>query len=174
MWRPVPTSETREDVAQDPSGTSLPRLWARVAVYGSMVAVGGWVIAKAGFGVIGATGVNSGVLGFTLTTIITSLPELVTLLTAVRVGALTLGVSTVIGGNAFDALQISLADVSYSAGTIYAAAGPSSLVLLGGTILITAVMTAGLIMRERRGVGFEGAAVPLIYVATVAIAMVAS
>lgn len=174
MWRPVQTRETREDEPQPSSGTRLSRLWMRVAVYGTLVAFGGWVIAQAGLGVIAATGVSSGVLGFTVTTIITSFPELVSLVTAVRVGALTLGVSTIIGGNAFDALQISLADATYTGGTIYQAAGPSSLVLLGGTVLVTAVLAAGLIMRDRKGVGFEGLAVPLVYVGTVVLAVIAS
>lgn len=174
MWRPVRTRETREDQPGPPSGTSLSRLWIRVAVYGTSVAVGGWVIAKAGLGVVAATGVDSGVLGFTVTTVITSFPELVALVTAVRVGALTLGISAIIGGNAFDALQISLADASYTAGSVYEAAGPSSLVLLGGTILLTAVLAAGLLMRERKGIGFEGMAVPAVYVATVVLAGVAS
>lgn len=174
MWQPVRTRDTREDEPQAPTDTSLSRLWARVAIYGSLVAVAGWVIARAGLGVVAATGVNSGVLGFTVTTIITSFPELVALLAAVRVGALTLGVSAIIGGNAFDALQISLADATYTSGTIYEAAGPTSLVLIGGTIFITAVLASGLIMRDRRGVGFEGMAVPAVYVSTVVLAALAA
>lgn len=174
MWEPVQTKDTQEDEPQPSSGTPLSRLWLRVAVYGGMVAVGGWVIAKAGLGVVAATGVDSGVLGFTLTTIITSVPELVALITAVRVGALTLGVSAIIGGNAFDALQISIADASYLAGSIYQPAGQPALVLIGGTMLITVILAAGLIMRDRKGVGFEGLAVPAAYVATVALATVAS
>lgn len=173
MWRPVQTDDTREDEPQPSDDAPLSRLWIQVGVFGAVLAFGGWVIAQAGFGLVAATGVNSGVLGFTVTTIITSFPELVTLLAAVRVGALTLGVSAIVGGNAFDALQISLADATYLEGTIYAAAGPTSLVLIAGTILMTATLAAGLIMRDRKGVGFEGAGVPALYLATVALAAVA-
>jgi hypothetical protein len=43
------------------------------------------------------------------TTAITSLPELVTLIAAVRIGASPLGIGDVLGGNAFDAPMIFLA-----------------------------------------------------------------
>ena len=48
-------------------------------------------------------------------------------------------------------------------------AGPTSLVLLGGTLLMTATLAAGLAMRERRWIGFEGVSIPLIYVGTIAL-----
>lgn len=122
---------------------------------------------------IEATGLPSGVTGFTVTTAITSLPELVTVIAAVRIGALNLGVGNIIGGNVFDTLLIALSDVSYTRGSVYQASGPSALVLLGGTMLITVVLAAGLVLRERRGIGFEGVALPTLYLGTVALAIVA-
>ncbi|WP_275410943.1 hypothetical protein [Paractinoplanes rishiriensis] len=32
---------------------------------------------------------------------------------------------------------------------------------------MTVVLTAGLIMRDRRGIGFEGVIIPVVYIATV-------
>jgi len=122
---------------------------------------------------VAATGLPSGIVGFTITTAITSLPELVTLIAAVRIGALTLGVGGVIGGNVFDTLLITVADVAYLEGSIYRSAGPSSLVLLGGTVLITAILTSGLVVRDRKGIGFEGLAIPGAYAATVVLAILA-
>lgn len=99
-----------------------------------------------------------------ITSGISSLPELVTLLAAVRIRALTLGVGDIVGGNVFDALQITVADLAYRDGPLYADAGPSGLLLLGAAILTTGMLTAGLLMRDRRGIGFEGVAIPLVYV----------
>ena len=48
----------------------------------------------------------------------------------------------------------------YRDGTIYEAAGPSSLVLLAGTAFMSAVLAIGLLVRDRRGIGFEGVAIP--------------
>ncbi|MFD1721750.1 sodium:calcium antiporter [Amnibacterium endophyticum] len=174
MWQPVRTRDTRDDQGDDgDEGRPLPVLWGTLAGLGLVVAVTGWVIGQAGLGVVAATGWPSGITGFTVTTAVTSLPELIVLIAAIRQGALTLGVGNIIGGNVFDVLTLPVADAFYLDGSIYRAAGPTSLVLLGGTILITAVLAAGLLVRDRRGVGFEGLGIPAAYVGTVGLAIVA-
>ena len=75
----------------------------------------------------------------------------------------------IIGGNVYDTLMIAVADVAYVRGSLYSDAGPTSLILLGGTLLMIAVLAAGLIMRERRWIGFEGISIPLVYLGTVAL-----
>ena len=173
MWSPVRTAATPDDAQPDErSDVPTSRLWARLAALGLVVGVAGWVIGQGGLGVIAATGLPSGVVGFTLTTALTSLPELVVLITAVRMGALALGVGNIIGGNVFDTLMIAVADVAYLEGPVYRDAGPISLVLLGGTVIMTTVLAGGLIMRDRRGIGFEGVALPAIYLGTVGLALV--
>lgn len=169
MWQPTQTEETREDEPEEPSDTPMRTLWTRMAALAVVVAATGYVIGQAGLGLIASTGLPSGFVGFTVTTAITSLPELVTLVAAVRLGALTLGVADIIGGNAFDVLLILLADVAYRPGGIYADAGPSVLLLTGATVLMTAALAGGLVLRSKKGIGFEGLAVPSIYLTTVAL-----
>jgi cation:H+ antiporter len=185
MWQPTRTSDTADDDeedAEDPEADvpqnlrdqSTKRLWTTLGVLAVVVGVAGWVVGQGGLGVIAATGLNSGVVGFTLTTAISSMPELVVLVTAVKLGQLTLGVGNIVGGNVYDLLMIAGADVAYLDGSLYRDAGPTSLVLLGGTVLMTAVLAGGLVMRERRWIGFEGVSIPVIYVATVVLALAAS
>ncbi|WP_353809837.1 sodium:calcium antiporter [Agromyces sp. SYSU T00194] len=175
MWEPVQTPDTQRESEEDDDERIPTRvLWRRLVVLAGIVGATGWVIGQSGLGLIAATGWPSGVTGFTVTTAITSLPELVTLIAAVRMGALTLGVGNIIGGNLFDSLMIPVADAAYTDGTIYEAAGPSSLVLLGGTALMTAVLAAGLLVRERKGIGFEGLSIPAVYGLTVAAAIAAT
>jgi cation:H+ antiporter len=173
MWQPIRTGQTADDDAGDDevvaAGTSTSRLWWVLAGLGAVVGVAGWVVGRAGLSVVAATGLDGGVVGFTLTTAISSLPELVVLVTAVRMGQLTLGIGNIVGGNVYDMLMVAIADVAYLPGSVYTAAGPTSLVLLGGTMLITATLATGLVMRDKRGIGFEGVAIPVIYVATVAL-----
>jgi cation:H+ antiporter len=178
MWQPTRTPQTADDdVGEDPdgggpeAGTSTGRLWGTLAGLGLLVGVAGWVVGRAGLSVVAATGLDGGLVGFTLTTAISSLPELVVLVTAVRMGQLTLGVGNIVGGNVYDTLMIALADIAYLQGPLYRDAGPTSLVLLGGTLLMTATLTAGLVMRERRWIGFEGVSIPLIYVGTIALVL---
>ncbi|NEK86183.1 sodium:calcium symporter [Blastococcus saxobsidens] len=187
LWQPVHTDQTADgdgdgDQAEndddgdggdgDRDERSTARLWGLLAVMGLVTGVAGWLVGRAGLSVIAVAGLDSGVVGFTLTTAISSLPELVVLLTAVRMGQLTLGVGNIVGGNVYDILMISVADIGYLEGPIYRDAGPTSLVLLGGTLIMTAVLAAGLLMRDRKWIGFEGVSIPLIYVGTVALAVV--
>jgi cation:H+ antiporter len=176
MWQPVRTSATETEEGQQPSADDRPlsRLWLTLAALGLVVGVAGWAIGRAGLGVVAGTGLPSGVVGFTLTTAITSLPELVVLLTAVRMGALTLGVGNIIGGNTFDTLMIAAADLFYLDGPVYRDAGDQSLVLLGGTSLMIAVLAGALVLRDRRGIGFEGLLIPGIYLGTVVLAFLAA
>jgi cation:H+ antiporter len=173
MWRAVRTSATEKEEEQPPaSDQPVSRLWLSLVALGLVVGVAGWAIGRAGLGVVAATDLPSGVVGFTLTSAITSLPELVVLITAVRMGALTLGVGNIIGGNTFDTLMIAMADIFYLDGPVYRDAGDQSLVLLGGTALMTAVLASGLVVRDRKGIGFEGLAIPMIYLGTVGLAYV--
>ncbi|RWZ68705.1 sodium:calcium symporter [Labedella populi] len=172
MWKPTRTRETRSDESQVEYSGSIAKVWLTVGLLGALVAVTGWVIARAGLGVIAATGWSSSITGFTVTTLITSLPELIVLIAAVRSGALTLGVANIIGGNVFDVLTLTVADSFYLDGTIYTAAGDESLVLLGGTLMITAALAAGLLVRDRKGIGFEGVSIAVLYLGTIGLAIV--
>lgn len=180
MWQPTRTDQTADDDTNggggdgggdaDPyEGTSTRGLWGRLAALGLVVGVAGWIVGRAGLGVVAASGLDSGLIGFTLTTGVSSLPELVVLITAVRMGQLTLGVGNIVGGNVYDVLMITIADLGYLEGPLYRDAGPTSLVLLGGTLLMTAVLAGGLILRDRTWIGFEGISIPLIYLGTVAL-----
>lgn len=86
------------------------------------------------------------------------------MIAAVRIGALTLAVSDIIGGNSFDVLFISAADLAYRDGSIYHALGGPDMMLLALTLLLTAILAAGLIHRQARGIGFEGLAILALYV----------
>lgn len=171
-WTATQTSETREDEPQPATDRSMTSLWVGFSVFAVMLAVSGYVTGEAGLGIVEATGLSGSLVGSTFTTAASSLSELVTLLAAVRIGALTLGVGDIVGGNLFDMLQVGVADVFYRDGSVYADAGPAGLVLVAGCIVISAVMAAGLLLRQKRGIGFEGIAIPAIWVGTIAVVAV--
>lgn len=97
MWQPRQTSQTVNDEDTATSRTPLHRLWITFAILAAITAGTGWVIGRAGLGVAAATGWPTDITGFTLTTAVSSLPELITLIAAVRMSALTLGVGNIIG-----------------------------------------------------------------------------
>lgn len=160
MWDPEHTTATELDEPDEAegSGESVLKLALSILGLGVVVAAAGLIIAESGIALAEKAGLREGVVGALMTSVVTSTPELVTTVAAVRRGALTLAVSGILGGNAFDVLFAAFSDIAYRPGSIYHAAAPDQvfIVLLG--ILMTATMLLGMLRRERHGpanIGFE-------------------
>lgn len=169
MWRPTETDETvvdtpEEDDAGPLADLSTTELWLRFATLAAVVAASGWMIAQSGLALTELTPLSGTVVGGLFTSVASSMPELVTVIAAVRIGALTLAVSDIIGGNIFDVLFVAAADAAYRDGSVYHALGQQDLFLLSMTLMLTAILAAGLIHRQERGIGFEGLAILGLYV----------
>ena len=173
MWHPKQTAETRPDVpGDDHSRHSDRKLWLDFAFSAAAVVAAGWVLTMAAESIANATAISASVIGALLLAVVTSLPELVTTIAAVRRGALTLAVGGVLGGNTFDILFAAAADIAYRQGSIYHAGSRHEISLLALCVLVTAVMLTGLLIREKRGVaniGFESMLVLVIYFTGIAI-----
>lgn len=176
MWGPTQTSETQSEEEQDSedsstAGLSLSGLWLRFALFGLVIGVAGWVVARTGINIAEQTGLTATFVGGVPTAVVTSLPELVTSVAAVRRGALTLAVGGIIGGNAFDTIFIAFSDIAYREGSIYHAISERQVYLISLTILLTGLLLMGLLRREKHGVaniGFESFLVLVLYVGSFA------
>lgn len=94
-----------------------------------------------------ATGLSAGFIGTLALATITSLPELVTIIAAVRLGAHDLAVGNLFGSNIFNMFALGLTDLFYTRGTLLSAISPDlALVGLLG-LLLTGV---GLIGNQAR------------------------
>lgn len=174
MWRPEKTDETREDIPEPEHGgsPSTPRLVFEFAILAVLLGATGWVLANAGVTISAWSGLSQTLVGSLFTAVVTSLPELVTTIAAVRRGALQLALGGIIGGNTFDVLFLVASDVAYRDGSLYHAVGPGGIFLLVWALLMTATLLVGLIRRERQGpggIGFESVALVVIFAAGVAI-----
>ena len=167
MWQPARTRETREDTPEEDNlQRSLRGLLLGFVGLGALLGVTGWVLENAAVTIAEQTGMAQTTVGLLLTATVTSLPELVTSVAAVRRGALTLAVGGIIGGNAFDTLFTAASDIAYREGSIYAEMGDDLLVWVSLSILMTGALLMGLIRREEQGpggIGFESVAVLLLY-----------
>jgi cation:H+ antiporter len=170
MWEPTMTPETRQDTP-DPAAeaASLKRLSSEFVALALVVVVAGYLVARAGLSLVAETGLSGTVVGTFATSVATSLPELVTSVAAVRAGALTLAVGGIVGGNAFDLLFIAAADVAYRPGSIYTALTEADVFVLGWAMILVGVLGAGLVRRQRKGIGFEGVGVLAVYVVGLAV-----
>ena len=174
MWKAVKTRGTLLDqpAEEDDDGRSTRAVWIEFVVIGAAVSTGGAVLALAADGIIEATGLTAGFVGAILLGVVNALPETVTAITAVRRGALTLAIGAILGGNAFDALNVAIGDTFYRGGSLYHQAGPDELFLTLASSLMTVVVVAGLLVRQTRGpgrVGFEGIALVMTYAAIIAV-----
>lgn len=167
MWGPQKTAET-EDEEDEPDENAPPlwRMWVAFVSLGLALAASGYFVATVGGSLAERTNLTESMVGTMLTAISTSLPELVTTIAAVRQGSVTLAVAGVLGGNAFDCLFVSLADVAYRENSIFTAIGSNERYLVALTAIMTAVLLLGLLRRERHGVaniGFESMLVGALY-----------
>lgn len=157
MWQPKETPGLRveeDDVENDPRSTPLlASLFAGLVL---IVGACGYLVGETGLALSATLGISQGVVGALGTAIVTSLPELVTTIAAVRRGALQLAIGGIIGGNMFDALFVSASDVAYRHGSIYHAIGERSVFWMALVCLMTAVLLLGLLRREKQGPGGIG------------------
>ena len=173
MWLPRMTPGTVVERAHGGPRTKREGrlgLTLQFAVCALAVAGAGWLLSSAGTVVVAATNLSAGVVGGILIAVTTSLPELVVAVTAIRLGALTLAVGDIVGGNAFDTLFVAVADVFYREGSIYAAIDTTERLWLGCAMLMNAVLLVGLMYRERRGlanIGMESWVMSLVYLGVV-------
>lgn len=158
MWRPVVTDETRSDEPGDGDKPGNPVLWLilRFLMLMTLLGAAGWVISQVGAQLVDRLGLSASLVGALVTAVITSLPELVTTIAAVRRGALQLAVGGIIGGNTFDVLFLTISDVGYQSGSIYHAVGLQDFFWLATGMLMTAILMLGLIFREKKGPGSIG------------------
>ncbi|MEX0624209.1 sodium:calcium antiporter [Saccharospirillum sp.] len=173
MWRPSLTRDTREDQPDDAnSKLSLAGLWFRFLVLMIILGVSGWALEPAATVIASKANLTQTLVGVLLTAISTSIPELVTSVAAVRRGALTLAVSGIIGGNAFDTLFTAASDIAYRDGSIYHALPEDSMFWAALTLLMSGVLMMGLIRRERHGIGqigMESVVIMVLYLLGVAL-----
>ncbi|WP_136068175.1 sodium:calcium antiporter [Modicisalibacter radicis] len=171
MWSPSRTHETRLD---EPDAQALQRslgsLWLTFALMAAVLGVTGWLLERSATVIAEETGLSQAAVGVLMTSIATSLPELVTSIAAVRRGALTLAVAGIIGGNAFDTLFAAVSDIAYRGGSIYHAVPDQVSLWIALALLMTGILMTGLIRRQEQGpghIGFESVAIIGCYAAGV-------
>jgi cation:H+ antiporter len=114
-----------------------------------LVLVAAPVMARTAQGLAEATGIAESFVGVTLLAAATSLPEVVTSVAAVRIGAYALAVGNLFGSNALNATVVLFADAAYTPGPILAAVSPQQLVAGLGAIVLMAIATGGIVHGAR-------------------------
>lgn len=159
MWSPRSTRETVPDKPdRDARHEPLAPLITKFILAGLVVILAGVVVAHSTGAIADSTGISDSVAGAMLSGVVTSLPELVTTLAAVRRGALTLAVADIVGGNTFDMLFIVAIDLAFVSGSVFGAPGVGmrEIFLIALIILLNVILLLGMLYRQTGGPGNIG------------------
>ncbi|MFZ6027506.1 MAG: sodium:calcium antiporter [Chloroflexota bacterium] len=150
-----------------PKGT--PSLLAGLVGFGlaatGLVVITPWMV-RASAEIAEITGLGTTFVGTTLVAIVTSLPELVTTIAAVKLGADDMAIGNLFGSNLFNMFALGLTDVFYVQGRFLGVIDPAFLLVGMLGLLMTALGLIGNLIRLERRVLFielDALALMLIY-----------
>lgn len=153
-----------------PQGT--PTLWRGLAGFfiaaGLLVLINPFMVRSANQ-IADITGLGATFIGTVLVALVTSLPELVTAIVAVRIGADDMAIGNLFGSNMFNVFALGLTDLFYTQGNFLSSIDPSFLIIGMAGLLMTGMGLIGNLAKlEKRVVFFEvdAIALVLIYVAS--------
>lgn len=164
----VKQKDVRADAAEEESlPYSLRGLVIRTVIAGGVIFVAGYMLSQTGDALAEQTGLGSGMVGFALIGISTSMPELSTIVAALRIRQYDMAFGQVLGTNFVNLSLILLADIAFDGGPVISELGRFETVsaLLGAAL--TGIFLVGLLERRNPVVmrmGYDSAAVILLFV----------
>ena len=168
LWKAIQTPQTAENISMISEESSRETsIWPKFCMHLLLVILAGYLLTQSALTLMVHTHISGTLIGFYFTGLVTSLPELVTSVAAIRQRALILAVGNIVGGNAFEVLILPVCDFMYLDGSLYHALNSSQIYLVTTAILMNSVLVLGLLRREKQGVaniGFESVALFIIYI----------
>ena len=144
----------------------LAALWVRVALFGALLFASGYILSQVGDALAQQAGLRSAIVGFAFIGTATSLPELVTVLTALRLGRPEMAFAQVLGTNFINLSMLAIGDAFYTGGPVLNVLGPFEILsALLGAILI-GIFLVGLLEHRNRTIfrmGMDSAAVIMVF-----------
>lgn len=160
----------RESQDQSPedalSKSSVGLLTLKTALAGSVIFVAGYALAQTGDALAVQTGLGTGLVGFVLIGMATSLPELSSITAAIRMHRYEMAIGEILGTNFVNVSLILLNDSVYTGGPVINELGAFETIsaLLGATL--TGIFLVGLLERRDSTVmrmGYDSLAVILLF-----------
>jgi cation:H+ antiporter len=146
---------------------SLRQALARYAAAAAVVVAAGAVLPFAGKSLAADMGWQQSFVGTLVVAAVTSLPEAVVTVAAVRIGALDMAIGNLFGSNLFNISILALDDLLYIHGPLLARVSPAHAVSALSAIMMTGVAIVGLLYRPKlrvfRTVGWTSTVLFVIY-----------
>ena len=144
----------QDDEPRDADSLREAVLWT--AALAVVILVAGTVVSQAAEAVAEQSGLGGAFVGVTLLGLVTSLPEISTLVAAVRRGRYALAFGDIFGTNIFDFALIWIVDLAYSGPPVLNEVGAFSQVAASLGIVVTLFYVAGLVERRDETIGRLG------------------
>lgn len=151
---------------------STAQLASGVVGCGLLILGAGFVLSTAADALAQRTGLAAGLVGFVLVGFATSLPEVSSVVAAVRLRRYQMAIGDVFGTNIFNVLLIFLADIIYRGPPVLAEAGRFEVIGAILAVLMTGVFVVGLLERRDRTIlrmGYDALAAILLFAAGLAL-----
>jgi cation:H+ antiporter len=169
QWHPNADKPGGEHDSEDSQEKrSLQRLLAYTAICAAVILVAGFLLARTGEVLAEKTGLGTSFFGAVALGFATSLPELSTVLEAVRLRRYTMAISDVFGTNLFNVTILVLVDALHRGGPVLVEAGRFAATAALLALVLTAIYLAGMLERRDRTVlrmGYDSIAVVITYAA---------
>ena len=160
-WVPDPDGP-HHDAPRDAGKSREPeasraRLVGRIAVRGAVILAAGFVLAQSAEGIAEQSGLGNSFVGAVLLGLCTSLPEVSTVLAAVKLGRYEMAIGDVFGTNLFNVTIIVLVDAIHGGPPVLQVAGAFGAFAALLAALLTLLFIAGVIERRDRTLWRMGA-----------------
>lgn len=147
---------------------STRRAAAYLVAAALVILVAGFVVARSADALARQTGLGSSFVGAVFLALVTSLPEMSTTTSAVRLSNYRMAFSDLLGSNLMEITLIFLSDLVYRQGAVLAEVGRFSTVAAVLGIVIASIYLVGLVVRSERTIlrmGIASVVAVLVYVA---------
>ncbi|MBZ2209760.1 sodium:calcium antiporter [Massilia soli] len=171
-WQPraVPgdagAADSEQPEASGASGVALRSVALGIAVAGAGIFVAGFVLSATADALAEQTGLGANFVGAALLALATSLPELSTVIAAMRLRRYEMAIGDIMGTSMFNLLLIFLVDAIYSGPPVLGQAGTFSLFAVLLCILMSTIYLVGLVERNNRTIarfGIDSLLILLVY-----------
>ncbi len=143
------TARTERENESSP-GNGLAGAILRFSLAALVIIFAGSVLTDAADVIALETGLSQTLVGSIFVAVSTSLPELVTITTAVRLGLVEMAIANVFGANFFNILLLFFADIFYRQGLLLSSLSPDVMVVALMGVILTAVALLGFIFPLRQ------------------------
>lgn len=141
-----------EELPEDLPSLRTALIWFAAAVIGLVILTPWMVTTSTRIAVI--TGLGASFIGFTLVAFVTSLPELVTTISAARIGADDMAIGNLFGSNMFNMFSIAVADFFLLKASFFAVIDSSFLLVGSIGLLMTVFALISTLARLERKIWF--------------------